>query len=189
MSEVKEKAPPWQEFSEIWKTKAAFMSWLRSGIRKSLWNNSPIKLEFIKKSRIMIPNPNPKGHKKEVWGGKCALTGELLPLKSLQCDHKIGNNSLQDISDIQSFVESIALVSHSDLQLVSIEAHKAKSLAERQGISFEEAVVTKKAIEIEKKGMKEVVAFLSDKGYTPTSNKDKRRLQLIEYFTKENKDI
>lgn len=52
---------PWTQHPSIWKTKSSFFSWLRGGIRRSLWNKSPIKLEYIKKHRKRIPNPNPKG--------------------------------------------------------------------------------------------------------------------------------
>ena len=69
-----------KEYSHIWKTESAFMSWLRGGVRGGLWNKHPVKLEFIKKNRIQIPNPNPKGKKPTVWGAVCALTGNIVPI-------------------------------------------------------------------------------------------------------------
>ena len=137
----------WELYPTIWKTESAFMSWLRGGIRR-MWSKHPVRIEFMKQNRIRIPNPNKNGKAKEVWGGVCALTGEITPQTSLEVDHKKGNHSLRSIGDIQSFIESILLVTFDDLQLVSKDAHKIKSYAEKQGISFEEAKIEKEVIEI-----------------------------------------
>lgn len=177
---MNKKNPPWVEYPNIWKTKAAWLSWLRGGIRRALWNKSPCKLEFIKKNRIKIPNPNPRGRVAEVWGAQCALTGEVLPLNLVQVDHKDGNNSLREIEDIQSFVEAIAIVTMDDLQFVSTEAHKIKSHSEKMGISFEEAVHIKKAIKMEKD--KTLVAFLKDNGIIPASTAKVRRDQAVKFL-------
>ena len=155
MSKTPDKESPWEAYPSIWKTKAAFMAWLRGGIRRGLWEKSPIKLEFIKKNRIQIPNPNPRGNKPTVWGAQCALTGEYHVLSNIQVDHKQGENRLRDITDIQSFIENIVLVCDDDLQLVSKEAHRLKNIADKRGITFEEAVVEKKVIEFGKLSVNE----------------------------------
>ena len=136
------KLMPWELYKHIWPTKAKFMSWIRSGIRGGLWNKSPIKLEFIKKNRVQIPNPKPKGKKATVWGATCALTGNVVPISDIQVDHIVGGHSLQDISDIQSFIEAIVLVTEDDLQLVSKEAHAVKSYPEKKVIAFKKLSVT-----------------------------------------------
>ena len=135
------------EMPHVWKTESAFMSWLRGGIRR-MWSKHPVRIEFMKQNRIRIPNPNKNGKAKEVWGGVCALTGELTPQTSLEVDHKKGNHSLRSIDDIQSFVEGILLVTFDDLQLVSKDAHKIKSYAEKYNMTFEQAKVHKEVIEI-----------------------------------------
>lgn len=179
------KNPPWVEYNHIWKTKASWLSWLRGGIRRALWNKSPCKLEFIKKNRIKIPNPNPKGRVAEVWGAQCALTGKLLPLNLMNVDHKEGNNSLREIEDIQSFVEAIAIVSMDDLQFVSVEAHKIKNHADKMGISFQEALCQKKAIALQKE--KKDVDFIKNSGKIPATTQAKRRIQLVEVLMKQEK--
>lgn len=145
---LNEEVKLWELYPNIWKTESAFMSWLRGGIRRSLWNRHPVKLEFIKQNRIKIDNPNPKGKVKEVWGGVCALTGETHVIGNLEVDHIKGNHSLRCVGDIQAFVEGISIITLNDLQFVSKEAHKIKSYAEKQGISFEEAKLKKKVINI-----------------------------------------
>ena len=136
------------EMPHVWKTESAFMSWIRGGVRRSLWSKHPVKLEFIKRNRIKIPNPNPKGKVVEVWGGVCALTGETHVIANLEVDHRTGNHSLQTLKDIEPFVKGIVDITLEDLQFVSKEAHKIKSYAEKQGISFEEAKIEKEVIEI-----------------------------------------
>lgn len=137
-----------KQHDSIWKTEAAFLSWLRGNIRRSCWLRHPVKLEFIKQNRIKIENPNPRGRVTHVWGGVCALTGETHVLSNLEVDHIKGNHSLRCVDDIQAFVEGISIITLNDLQFVSKEAHKIKSYAEKQGISFEEARLKKKVINI-----------------------------------------
>ena len=164
------------EMPHVWKTESAFMSWLRGGIRR-MWSKHPVRIEFMKQNRIRIPNPNKNGKVKEVWGGVCALTGELTPQTSLEVDHKKGNHSLRSIDDIQSFVESILLVTFDDLQLVSKDAHKIKSYAEKHNMTFEQAKVYKEVIEICKDKQK-VVDKLSgyDVECIPTTAKARREM-------------
>ena len=164
------------EMSHVWKTESAFMSWLRGGIRR-MWSKHPVRIEFMKQNRIRIPNPNKNGKAKEVWGGVCALTGELTPQTSLEVDHKKGNHSLRSIDDIQSFVEGILLVTFDDLQLVSKDAHKIKSYAEKHNMTFNEARVHKEVIELCKDKQK-VVDKLSSYGveYIPTTAKARREM-------------
>lgn len=177
---------PWIEHPVIWKTKSAFFSWLRGGIRRSLWNRSPIKLEFIKNNRKRITNPNPKGKVAEVWGGTCAICNNDFPIAYLDCDHKTGNHSLNELSDIQSFIENIVLITEDDLQFACKDCHKLKNQVEKKGISFEMARYEKIAIDLEKG--KVVKDWLEAKGVTPEGNAKKRRQQVIELLKKEKED-
>lgn len=173
-----------EKYPHIWKTESSLMSYIRGGIRRSLWNRSPIKLEFIKNNRIRIPNPNPRGKVKEVWGAVCSLTGEVFPLNQIEVDHREGNHSLKSMKDLQSFIEAIVLVTEDDLQFVSKEAHRVKSFADKKGISFEEALAEKTAIKIVKE--KRDKLWLEEHGVIPASTQAKRRKQ-IEDILKENK--
>ena len=178
----------WEIYPHIWKTESAYMSWIRGGIRRSLWNRHPVKLEFIKLNRVKIPNPNPKGKVAEVWGGVCSLTGETHVIANLEVDHLTGNHSLQTLKDIEPFVKGIVDITLEDLQFVSKEAHKIKSYAEKQGISFEEAKAEKTAIELIKKGVDK--QFLIDhnvKAENIGSTQLKRRKQIVELLLEQNK--
>ena len=138
---------PWEEFPEIWNTKYKFMSWLRGGIRRGLWNRSPIKLEVIKRKRKRIISPKTG---KEVWGGECYICGDDFVQSELQVDHVKGEHTLKDIGDIQSFIEAMTCLSLDDLDLVCKACHKNKSYAERYGITIEQAEKEKMVIEFGK---------------------------------------
>ncbi|WCO82059.1 putative HNH endonuclease protein [Pseudomonas phage vB_PpS_SYP] len=178
----------WEEYPHIWATEAAFMSFLRGGIRRYVWSKNPVKLEFEKEATVKIPNDNPKSMKKfpMVNGYECAHCKGLFKSKDVQCDHKVGEYSLRSISDIQSFVEGIALVRKTDLQMLCVSCHATKTLAERQGLTLEEAAIEKQVIEMDKKKAQIVIDFLIRNGYNPARKKEDRKIQLRDYFTKES---
>ena len=167
----------WEIYPHIWKTESAYMSWIRGGIRRSLWNRHPVKLEFIKLNRVKIPNPNPKGKVAEVWGGVCSLTGETHVIANLEVDHLTGNHSLQTLKDIEHFVKGIVDITLEDLQFVSKEAHKIKSYAEKQGISFDEAKIEKEVIELIKQ--KKDKAYLQEHHLPVSSTQSARRATIV----------
>ena len=171
---------PWVEHSNIWKTESAFMSWVRGGIRGGLWKRHPVKLEFIKRNKEMLVNTNPRSMKRFpfVAGGRCALCNEMHSMSEIEVDHKTGNSSLRSMNDVRSFIESMILVSFDDLQLVCKPCHKIKSYAEKQGISFEEARVEKRVIDVCKGSVSSVQAFLQERGITPATCAKKRKEQV-----------
>ena len=169
----------WEIYPHIWATESAYMSWLRGGIRRYLWAKNPVKLEFIKQNRVKIPNPNPKGKVKEVWGGVCALTGNIFPIGNMEVDHKEGNHSLKTLDDLVPFVKGIVMITLDDLQLVSKEAHKIKSYAEKQGISFEEAKIEKEVIEIIKQKKDKV--YCIEHNLVVESTQALRRKTIVEH--------
>ena len=178
----------WEIYPHIWSSESAYMSWLRGGLRRYLWAKNPVKLEFIKQNRIKIANPNPSGKVKEVWGGVCALTGETHVIGDMEVDHISGNHSLKTLDDLVPFVKGIVMVTLEDLQLVSKEAHKIKSYAEKQSISFEEAKAEKTAIDLIKKGVDK--QFLIDhnvKAENIGSTQAVRRKQIVEILLELNK--
>lgn len=165
---------PWELYPEIWKTEAAWWSYLRGALRRGLWERSPIKLSY-KNSACLPPPEGYTGRARS--GAECALSGEWTAKSSLEVDHKTGNIPLLSWEDVLPFILHL-VPSKGNLQLVSKEAHKVKSYAERMGISYEEAVDTKKAIKILKdKTDKE---WLKAKGCEPASNAKLRRKQILE---------
>ncbi len=167
---------PWEEYPHIWKTEAAFWSYIRGALRRGLWEKSPIKLDFKNKACT----PPPKGYTGRAKSGSyCALTNEWTGKSKTEVDHKKGHMRLLSWEDVLDFV--LHLVPPPDsLQLVDKEAHKIKSYAERTGMSFEEALIEKKAIDVCKGDDK---GWLVAKGVTPASNAKLRRQQIKEVLT------
>ena len=69
------------------------------------------------------------------------------------------------------------MITLDDLQLVSKEAHKIKSYADKQGISFEEAKVEKEVIEIIKQ--KKEKEYLQERQLPVSSTKSARRATIV----------
>ncbi len=172
---------PWLEYPHFWKTEAAFLSFIRGGIRRHLWAKNPIKLEFIKESRKRITNPSVKGRKMHptVWGGVCEHCLKEFPLNNMEVDHKTGEHSLRRVEDIQKFVEGIVFVRKEDLAFLCKPCHKAKTYSERSGMSLEDARIEKQCIAIQKGDDK---AWLRSQGLTPASNAKKRRDQIRQHL-------
>ncbi len=158
-----QKQTPWESHPEIWPTSTAFFTYLRGCLRKA-WMKNPIKLEYIKKNRHQIKNPNPKGTKPTVWGFTCECCFEEYPIKEGQVDHLYQAGSLRSTEDIQGFVERLLYVTEDDIQLVCKVCHNIISYAQRHELSFNEAKNRKKAIEFNKKSVAEQRSFLESKG-------------------------
>lgn len=157
---------PWEDYPEVWPTKAMFFSWLRGALRRYAWAKHPIKFKF----KNEVCGPPPKGYTgKARSGAYCALTGVWTGKSQLEVDHKEGHASLNDWDDIEGFVMHLVRFRKEDLQLVSKEAHKVKSYAERMGISFDEAVLEKKVIAFTKQSPELQKAALRKLGATDES--------------------
>ena len=178
---TKQNNLPWEMYSDIWGTKSKFFSWLRGGIRRSLWKNSPIKIKFIQANRKRIPNPNPRGRVETVWGADCYICDKTFPITNMDVDHRVGEHSLKEVEDITPFIEAISFVPQDALAFCCKGCHRAKSLAERKGISLNEALIEKQVIAILKE--KKDKEWLVERGISPASNVTKRRQQIKEALT------
>lgn len=175
-----------KENSHIWKTKSAYWSFIRGGLRRGLWMRNPVKVEFKTKNRVRMINPNEKTATRfpEIWACPCHLCGGVFPQNEVEVDHKVGHHSLTCEEDLINFFESIAFVTESELQLVCKPCHKIKSYAERMNISFNESRIIKEVIELQSNG-KDVDKLLQ-LGITNDnipSTKDKRRKLLIDMLS------
>ena len=146
-----------EENPDIWKNEAAFMNHIRGNVRRAFWSKSPIKVKFIKENRERIPNPNPRGRVDTVWGGRCNVCANLFAQQELQVDHiRSDFNKLSSLDGLQEYIENMALVTKSELQLVCKPCHGIISHSQRKGISFDEAKIEKEIILICKEDKKVV---------------------------------
>lgn len=169
-----------EKYPHIWKSKSAFMSYLRGGIRRSCWMKHPVKLEFIKNNRQRIPNPNTKGKAAEVWGGECNVCKNLFVQSQLAVDHvREFSATLKEIKDIQSFVELISLVTEEDLQFVCKDCHDTISYSQKHNVDFDTARAEKEAKQLVDKKLDK--QFLIDHNIEVGSTQALRRKAIVEY--------
>ena len=177
-----------QENSDVWKTESELFSWIRGGIRGGLWNRHPVKIKVLQKNRIKIPNPNPKGRVKEVWGAECALCKQLHVMKNIQVDHIDGGDySLRSVVDIQPFFESIVLVTEKDLRLLCKDCNLTCTYAKRFNLTYEEAFCTKYIIKMIKE--KRLDSFFEDRNLSMPKNKASAKEKAIKILLKEVKNV
>lgn len=173
---------PWGQGTP-WKTQAEFFTFLRGGLRR-VWNKHPSKLNALKKQRIQVKNPNPRGNKATVWGASCAMCGKHYISKEIQVDHINSAGQLNKVEDIQGFVERLLLVSEKDLRLVCKPCNSALAYADKYGTTYKEAVLIKQAIDICKMPAQKQRDWLEDKGIVPATTAPKRRKQVEDYLLK-----
>ena len=169
-----------KENSDIWKTEAAYFSYLRGCIRLA-WSKNPVKLKLLNKVKKQIPNPNygkPRNTKPTVMGATCEICNNDYPMKMIEVDHKHGGTySLRCIEDIQGFFESICIVSEDDLRICCKDCHGCLTYAAKMNITFEQAKIEKQYIAICKDKQKLVDALLEmDVKSIPNTQKAQKEL-------------
>jgi len=105
-------------------------------------------------------------------------------IASGQVDHIIPAGSLRKTEDIQGFVERLLYVAEEDLRLICKGCNSALAYADKQGVTYEQAIKEKMLIEICKS--KKDIQFLKDRGIIPASNAVKRKEQIREFLNNEN---
>ena len=175
---------PWGDGTP-WKNSTAFFTYLRGCLRKA-WSLNPIKLNLLKNKRYQIANPNPKGKKPTVWGAKCEMCSGEFPLSMIQVDHKNPAGKLNKTEDIQGFVERLLYVTEEDLRLVCVDCNSALAYADKYGVSYEEACIEKKIIEICKS--KKDRQFITESGVVPKTNQKDRRNQIKDILNASEKE-
>ena len=165
MSDEVSKKEPWEAYPDVWPTKSKFFTWLRGAFRKAVWSHYPGRIKF-KNARCEKPPEGYSGRAKS--GAYCTLTGEWVGKSALEVDHIVGEASLRNWADVESFIRHLC-PTDDNMQLVSKEAHKIKTLSERRGISFDEAVIEKAKILFCKRTPQEQRDILLSNGITPTT--------------------
>lgn len=171
---------PWEDYPKIWKTKSEFFTWLRGGLRQAIWERYPPKIQF-KNEGCTPPPPEYTGRARS--GTRCALSGTWCSKSSLEVDHVVGNASLKDWDDLLPFIQHLCTTSE-NLQLVSKEAHKIKSYAEKYDMTYEEAVIEKEAINIVKN--KKDKEFFNSRNLAVPSNAKIRRENIVKILKEES---
>lgn len=163
--------------ADVFQSHEKYVEALRTCIRKA-WQFHPMKRLYkdSKVKKIKNPRPNPRRGFEFVKGYTCEICGRDFVEKDVEVDHKVGNNKFTNIESFHLYTTSILHVAPEDLQIlcsypdtdvrsrVRHSCHKVKTYAESAGITFEQALVMKKVISIEKSGDDAVKASLKKMG-------------------------
>ena len=170
---------PWEHEGSIWKSKSAYFSWVRGQIRRGLWSRNPIK-NYIKR---VAAKPAPPGSRaKKVI--TCEFCGEDHAQSKIEVDHIIPAGSLKDWDDVGPFMERM-LHPSGGYRLLCKPCHKTHTYAERNNISFEEAIAHKEAIRVVKLPAKKQVLYMQKHGFHSAENSKNsatRRLAIIQFL-------
>ena len=171
-----------QNNSEVYPSHEKYVEALRACIRKA-WQFHPMKRLYkeSKAKRIKNPRPNPRRGFEFVKGYTCEICGRDFVEKDIEVDHKVGHNKFTHIDDFNSYANRILHVAPEDLQILCAypdtdvrsrerhSCHKVKSYAESSGLTFEEALIIKRVISIEKAGDGKVQSALIKFGLDKTT--------------------
>lgn len=167
---------PWEE-CDVWSNQSQFYTWLRGKLRE-IWKDNPVRITFKKeKLRPVTPEERTKKifHSSTKNVGECQFCHEWFAGSKLEVDHIEQAGKCNDFDQAIQFLEGVAFVPKSNMQLACKPCHKIKSYAERQGITFEEAKAEKAAIEFSKRTTGQQRAFFDKHGLPYPSNAKARR--------------
>lgn len=153
-------------------TEAQYLAWIRSALR-SKWLRWQPRNDCLKAARRAYKGPN----RLQKWEYQCAICTEWFVAKMMEVDHYPHDaGSILSVEDIGPFVGRL-YCEVDNLRAVCKPCHKIHTYAQAEGITFEEARAAKQVLEITKKPVKQVLAFLMQHGYTgaSVSNATKRK--------------
>ena len=134
-----------------WKTPSEFWTWVRGGLRRSLWMRHPNKLALLKEKRYRADIG--RGGR-AIWALQCSICHTEHPQSGCEVDHVEEAGSLKSLDDVKGFVERLCFVQPEDLRIVCKPCHRTLTYASRYGMTFAEAKKRKDAIASKKKGKK-----------------------------------
>lgn len=184
----------WKWKGSPWRSKAAWMTYLRSALRKA-WMRHPVKLEKLKQGKIKIPNPNPKSATRfpEVYGAQCECCLQNYPLSAgkkearntnyIVVDHKHPAGEFKDPKDFQKFFTGLLCIAPDDLRLLCTSCNALYLYVQKNGGTLEDARCEKEAIAIVKD--KADKQWLLERNILPASAQANRRRQIVEQLKKE----
>lgn len=154
-------------------------------VRKAIdtaWMTAANKLVFLE-DRI-IPDMNPITRTK--WLIECNHCKKMFKLADVQIDHRVGEFPCTTRQEFMSYLVSRLDVGFGDLQVLCIEDHEIKTLAERTGITFEQARIEKEVIKICKMKAKDIDLWLKERNIVVAKSPKARRDAVREVLKNED---
>lgn len=179
---------PWEDPHSIWKTEAAFNSWLRGSVRKAVWSRYPVKVAWKNAACRPVTDLERKSgkfHPSTKFVGDCVYCNEAFPKSKLEVDHiEQASQTKLSYSTVGEFIQN-TLCSSDNFCLSCKPCHKIKSHAEKKGLTFKEAKIDKEVILKCKQKTDAQIRQLKHIGFTDDeiSNATKRRECWTKYLT------
>jgi hypothetical protein len=175
------QTPPWNDPASIWKTEAAFDAWIRGILRRG-WSRFPLKSAKLKSERFRAPIGR---NGKEVFAVKCEMCGETFKQSEIQVDHIVEAGSLRQEGGIDGFIQRL-FPSQEGMQILCSTCHPIKTLANKNGITIEQAKTEKEVIRVCKLPAAKQTAWMKVHGIdtTLTTNAVKRKAAISEHLNK-----
>lgn len=156
---------------------------VRSAIRQA-WMKSDVKLAYLYSKTI----PDMDDSTRTKWLCQCEICGGMFKLADIEVDHvHVGGSSFTKVEDFPTYFDNILMVNFDGLQILCKDGcHRTKTLSESLGITFDEAVIERKVIEICKMKAKDIDMWLNERNMTTAKNPLARRNAVREVLKNEN---
>lgn len=167
-------------------TESAYLAWIRSALRsKSLrW---PPRASALELARRAYKGPR----KQQKWEYQCAICKKWYTAKEVVVDHfPVAAGSILSVEDIGPFANNL-YCEVDNLRVLDKVCHDIHTLAEKNGISFEDARLLKQVLETMKLPTKEILAICKEHGYNTSklTNAAKRKAAITEIINKEKTNV
>jgi 5-methylcytosine-specific restriction endonuclease McrA len=184
---------PWltPDGKKIWKTEAQYWSWLRGSLRR-LWSDYPLRKQW-KASQLRKITQEEKDsklyHPSTKNLGLCVYCNTWLAGSKLECDHVQPSDGCTTKGTAESFLWHCGGGTGEDWVLACKPCHTIKSLADKRGITFEEARIEQQVLAITKQSAKMIDEWLAEKRVVDyTKNPKGREKAVRDVLIKEKSD-
>ena len=127
-------------------TKSRYFSFIRSALRSATMRY-PAKQKYLHQAC----RPAPAGSRFK-YVADCEICGEMVGKSKAEVDHINPAGKLKSYADLEGFAERL-FCSFKNFQILCPPCHEIKTLADRKGVSFEEATIEKQVIKFSKQAV------------------------------------
>ncbi len=168
-------------------TEKQFMQIIRLAVRKK-WMSCNSKLAVLESCK----EPDYDVNSRSRFKIECQMCHEKFVATDINIDHITQEESFTSLDEAFTWASSILNAGGlEDLQPLCIPCHKIKSHMELKGLTYDEAVLDKEAINVQDKKNPKTKGddkkWLTTRGIAPESNAKKRRKQIVDYLRDNSK--
>lgn len=167
---------PWEQ-TKVWKNQSQYYNWIRGELRR-LWSNYPLRTEFLNEQCREVTQQEKDAkvfHVQTKKVGQCVFCKDWFPKSKLEVDHKTPSDGCTTKEQAELFLWYCGGVDKKDMQLSCKNCHKIKTYAERNNLSFNDAVIEKEVVSFSKLKADKQREILSGLGLNTEGNINERK--------------